>query len=251
MIVIAVDDESWALNELKDMLNDLPEISEVAAFYNSSDALAWAQENPFDAAFLDINMRGMGGLELGRRLREINHKCGLVFCTGYGEYMPEAFDIHANGYLMKPILLEKLQREIAYIESLRHSEYQSKTLLTIKCAGGFEVYDKNGSLVEFKRSKAKELLALLVHRHGMSITSKEICALFWEDDGELDQKNMTYLWKLFSDLNKTLSKIGADNVLRRTSSGHFIDMELVDCQDADRQAADYMSGYAWAQELLS
>ena len=56
------------------------DIDTVEAFSTCSAELAYATENPIDMAFLDINMRGMGGLALAEKIIEIHPDCKIVFC---------------------------------------------------------------------------------------------------------------------------------------------------------------------------
>ena len=69
-----------------------------------------------DVAFLDINMRGIGGLGLAEKLLELQPRCKIVFCTGYQEYAVSAFQLHVSGYLMKPITADAVQKEIDHIK---------------------------------------------------------------------------------------------------------------------------------------
>ncbi len=57
----------------------------------------------FDIAFLDVEMDGMTGIELARRLHEINKDCLVFFITNYSVYLDSAFDVNAIRYLTKPI----------------------------------------------------------------------------------------------------------------------------------------------------
>lgn len=189
MIAIAVDDESWALKTLGKAVAASDEITEVNSFSSCAATIEWAQSNNFDIAFLDVNMRGMGGIELAKKLREINENCFIIFCTGYQEYAIEAFRLHADGYLLKPVSADNVQEELTHLLK-KHS---SKATVTFRCFGGFEALDSQGNPISFKRGKTKELLALLVDRQGMGITSKEICAYMWEDDSTDDKKNLQYL----------------------------------------------------------
>ena len=62
MRAIAVDDEIYMLETLQEAITASSDIETVTAFSACSAALAYAMENPVDIAFLDINMRGIGGL---------------------------------------------------------------------------------------------------------------------------------------------------------------------------------------------
>ena len=64
MIAIAVDDEALMLGALVKAVGASPDIREVIKFSSCEDALAYVKEKHVDIAFLDINMRGMGGLAL-------------------------------------------------------------------------------------------------------------------------------------------------------------------------------------------
>ena len=103
MIAITVDDERPMLNALTEIVKASPDIDEVYDFSACSAALEWIESNSADVAFLDINMRGMGGLALAEKITEIQTDCKIVFCTGYEEYALDAIQLRCSGYLMKPI----------------------------------------------------------------------------------------------------------------------------------------------------
>ena len=112
MIAIAVDDEALMLRALVRAITASPDIREVFSFSDCEKALDYVNENEVSVAFLDINMRGMGGLTLAERILNLRPDCKIVFCTGYEEYAIPAFKLHASGYLMKPISAEDVQEEI-------------------------------------------------------------------------------------------------------------------------------------------
>ena len=252
MKAIAVDDELYMLEALEEAVSASSDIEQVEAFSTCSAALAYATENPIDIAFLDINMRGIGGLGLAEKLIALQPRCKIVFCTGYQEYAVSAFQLHVSGYLMKPITAEAVQKEIDHIKGVKASE----KLLTIKCFGNFEVlYD--GKSLPFKRKKAKELLAVLVDRHGAGITAKQICAILFPDDTD-DTKNAAYLRQLILDLKNTLKMIGAEDVLRHESPYYRIDPNLVSCDyfrylDVGKPTfyGEYMTQYSWAESTCA
>ena len=83
MKAIAVDDEIYMLETLQEAVNASLDIELTEAFSSCSAALAYATENPIDVAFLDINMRGIGGLGLAQKIMELQPRCKIIFCT-YG-----------------------------------------------------------------------------------------------------------------------------------------------------------------------
>lgn len=252
MIAIAVDDERPMLNALVNAVRSSQDIGEVHEFSSCTEALEWVNANVLDIAFLDISMRGMGGLALAERILEKKPECKIVFCTGYSEYAVEAFRIHVSGYLMKPITAEDVQREINHIKK----EKASEALLSVRCFGDFEVYAK-GEPLSFKRPKAKELLAYLVDRNGAGVTSNQICTILWEDNFD-DKKNRNYMYQLFNDLRVTLKNINAEEVLIKNNNTYSLDMKKIDCDynsylkvGRPEFRGEYMRQYSWAEETCA
>ena len=248
MIAIAVDDEILMLGALAAAIKASPDISEVSQFSNCDEALDFVKENAIDIAFLDINMRGMGGLALAEKIIANCPDCKIVFCTGYEEYAIPAFKIHASGYLMKPVSAKDVQVEIDNIKGIRQREKP----LTVKCFGTFEVYAK-GEKLTFKRSKTKELYAFLVDRKGAGVTVAEIGVALWESYDE--QKNHNYIHQLFRDLRQTLEAIGMEEIFERNNYLYSVNIEKIDCDyysylknGKPEFIGEYMSQYSWAEE---
>ena len=248
MIAIAVDDEILMLGALVSAIKASDDIADVYQFSDCDEALNFVRGNSVDIAFLDINMRGMGGLTLAEKIIDACPDCKIVFCTGYEEYAIPAFKLHASGYLLKPVSAEDVQVEINNIKGLR----KNQLLLEVKCFGNFEVlYD--GEILPFKRKKAKELLAVLVDRNGAGMTAKQICAILFPDDTD-DIKNAAYLRQLVLDLRNTLKTIRAEDVLQHDTPYYRIDTNLVRCDylsfletGKPEFHGEYMTQYSWAE----
>ena len=80
------------------------------AEYLSSLVREWAEEREEELTllFLDVEMPGMDGVELAKRVREGNREVKIIFVTGYSDYILEGYDVAALHYLMKPVAKEKL-----------------------------------------------------------------------------------------------------------------------------------------------
>ena len=252
MIAIAVDDEALMLGALTAAIEASNDITSVAKFSDCEAALEYIRSNPIDIAFLDINMRGMGGLALAEKIVSARPACKIVFCTGYEEYAIPAFKIHASGYLMKPISAEDVQGEIDNIKGVRAQE----KLLTVKCFGDFEVYAKNEKVV-FKRLKSKELFAFLIDRKGAGMTARQICAVLFPDDTD-DTKNSSYLRQLVMDLKNTLKAVGAESVLCHETPCYRVDTSLIKCDyisyletGKPEFHGEYMTQYSWAEDTCA
>jgi two-component SAPR family response regulator len=252
MIAIAVDDEALMLGALVAAIEASPDVTSVARFSDCEEALGFVKDHPTDVAFLDINMRGMGGLALAEKIIAARPNCKIVFCTGYEEYAIPAFKLHASGYLMKPISAEDVQGEIDNIKGVR----QKEKLLRVSCFGNFEVYVKEEKLV-FKRLKTKELFAFLIDRRGAGMTAKQICAVLFQDDTD-DAKNAVYVRQLFMDLKNTLKSVGAEAVLCHETPCYRVDTGLIKCDyisyletGKPEFRGEYMTQYGWAEETCA
>ena len=252
MIAIAVDDETLMLGALVAAVEASNDIRSVAKFSDCEEALEYVKNNPTDIAFLDINMRGMGGLALAEKIIAARPGCKIVFCTGYEEYAIPAFKLHASGYLMKPISAEDVQGEINNIIGIKNKEKP----LTVKCFGNFEVY-VNDQKLTFKRLKTKELFAFLVDRNGAGMTAKQICAVLFPDDMD-DNKNSAYLRQLVLDLKNTLKAVGAESVLCHETPCYRVDTSLIKCDyisylenGKPEFHGEYMTQYSWAEETCA
>lgn len=249
MIAIAVDDEYPMLQALAEAVEVSPDIRQLYTFHSCSSALIWLESNAADVAFLDISMRGMGGLALAEKIGQLQPSCKIVFCTGYEQYALDAIHLRCSGYLIKPITAQAVQKELDHIKK----QPMTAKKLTVKCFGSFEVLH-NGQSLTFKRTKAKELLAVLIDRNGAGMTGKQICAVLWPEDSD-DIKNMDYFRHLMQDLRNTLDAVGAGSVLCQEGYQYRIDPSQISCDyhsylqyGSPAFYGEYMTQYSWAED---
>jgi two-component system LytT family response regulator/two-component system response regulator LytT len=113
LTAILVDDEALAREELKWLLNDFPEIEILATADNGLEALELIEQIEPDIVFLDIQMPGLDGMNLVRKLREKGIPLPyFVFSTAYEQYAVEAFRLEAMDYVLKPVDKARLAETI-------------------------------------------------------------------------------------------------------------------------------------------
>ena len=125
--VVVVDDEQLAREELCYQLEQLAGIEIVAQASNGIEALGAVERHEPDLVFLDIQMPGLGGFEVARRLLEHEDEApALVFVTAFDQHAIEAFEVNAVDYLLKPVesgrLEQALQRARRRVEAERHGQ---------------------------------------------------------------------------------------------------------------------------------
>ncbi len=247
MHIIVVDDEGLLLQSMMRHVSKVAPSAEVVGFQYSIKAWEYAQEHAIDVAFVDISMPGMDGLELGKKLLEIQPELNLIYCTAYDEYISKAFrEVRCNGYIVKPASEEAISEELKHLRMPIHRE--EKKRIRIRCFGRFEVY-LDGKPMEFESVRTKELLAYLVNNYGGVCSNQEIEAVLWDDDDRHD----SYFKKLRKDLLDTLKREGCDNIIWRQRGGIGINPEHVDCDyyewkktNSGKYPGDFMTQYDWA-----
>ena len=201
-------------------------------------------------------MRGMNGVEVAKRLKEINPKMNIIFVTGFSDYKGDAMDMKASGYIMKTVTDEEVKAEL---EDLRYTIIQHRNeLLRVQCFGNFDVFTPDGAHVRFERSKAKEVFAYLVHKQGSSCTTREIFAAIFEDEPyekKLQNLLQTYIYAMI----KSLKAVGAEDAVVRSYNALAVNPDVLDCdyyrfKELDAGAVnayqnEYMSQYYWADFL--
>ncbi|MEE4379213.1 MAG: LytTR family DNA-binding domain-containing protein [Candidatus Competibacteraceae bacterium] len=113
MKVLIVDDEKPARERLHSLIDELPgDYENCGEAGNGVEALQLAETQQPDIVLLDIRMPGMDGLEAARHLATMGKPPAIIFVTAYSDYALEAFEVHAVGYLLKPIRKERLQQAL-------------------------------------------------------------------------------------------------------------------------------------------
>ena len=247
MKILAVDDEKIALQGLLTSIQRAAPLAEIHGFRHTGEAIAHMESDPCDVVFLDIEMKGMSGVEVAKKLKAINPDVNIIFATGFGSYREEAFDLHASGYLTKPITEESVKWEL---ENLRRPVISQKPL-RILTFGNFEVLC-NGAPLKFKYQKTKEMLAYLVDRKGAMCSTEEIIAILFDDD---DHK--AYYQRIRADLLTTFAGINCDKCIMHQKGRLGLAVQEIDCDYYDYlngkisltklYHGEYMAQYSFAE----
>ena len=129
MKILIVDDEELARARLQRMLTTL-EYKEIQEAQNTEEAIELSKKEKFDLVFLDINMPGSSGLEVGYELKYINPDINIIFQTAYEEHALKAFDIGAVAYLVKPYSIEQLKDSLSRVTITKKEEAKDLRILS-------------------------------------------------------------------------------------------------------------------------
>jgi len=90
----------------------------VATFQSAEEFLFEYEDRQFDILLLDIEMPGMDGMTLARKIRQTDEGLQIIFVTGYDKYIGDGYDVAAFHYLIKPLKKEKLFEVISKASQL-------------------------------------------------------------------------------------------------------------------------------------
>ena len=112
---VLVDDEQLARDELEYLLGEIGGVQVVGQAGNGLEALATVERVRPDVVFLDVQMPGLTGFEVARRMLEQGAPGTpphIIFVTAYDQHAIEAFEVNAVDYLLKPVDPGRLQTSV-------------------------------------------------------------------------------------------------------------------------------------------
>ena len=254
MLIFAIDDEPMALLVLHNAIAEAVPEATIMDYDMGTAALEAIRKKDLrpDVVFSDIKMPQLDGLALAAQVRSASPETKFVFVTAYSEYAFDAIQVRTSGYVMKPVDADAIRKEMENIAPLRADMPGG---LWVRCFGTFEVFWNRKPLL-FARKQTKELFAYLIDREGAVCSAEAVIIEMWE--GEMDMAaGKDRVRHLVSDLRKTLSSIGMEELLVRRSGHLAILRDKVDCDyyrmlDGDMAfvntfTGEYMTQYSWAE----
>lgn len=116
---VIVDDERPARDELAFLLKAIPEINLVAQGKNGLEALALIKEHDPDLVFLDVQMPGLDGFGVIKKLVERKLRVPqIVFATAFDNYAIQAFEVNAVDYVLKPVDKARIAKAVSRAKKL-------------------------------------------------------------------------------------------------------------------------------------
>lgn len=106
---IAIDDEPFALELIKEYVSQVPELHLLQTFDDAISGGEFLRSNQVDLLFIDINMPDITGVELVRSLQQ---KPMTIFTTAYKKFAFDGFELDALDYLLKPIDMERFRKAV-------------------------------------------------------------------------------------------------------------------------------------------
>ena len=119
--ILVVDDHQVVREGLRHMLELEADMEVVGEAGDAKEALTQVESLSPEVILMDIKMPGIDGVELTRQLKEKQPSCNIIMLTLYDEYLTEAIEAGAVGYLLKDVKREELTRAIRAVHEGRSS----------------------------------------------------------------------------------------------------------------------------------
>lgn len=226
-------------------VKNMHDVESLHLFKTGQEALNWARHHEVTAAFLDMEMASMHGLQLARELHAINENINVVFVTAFSNFALEAFAADAVGYILKPYTREEVRKELRKVARYNPLAEQLVSITTIP----FFAVHIDGVELRIPNSKCKEMLAFFVDRGGVAASAGDIIACLWPDRPK-DESTGTLLRVTYNRLLHLLEEAGIGYILESRNRQRWLVKERVDCDLYRILAGDMNAGKGYAGEYL-
>jgi two-component system, LytTR family, response regulator len=172
--VVIVDDEQLARDELSYLLRDLEDIDVIGQGKNGLEAVSLIKENSPDLVFLDVQMPGLDGFGVIKKLLEKKIPLpGIVFTTAFDQYAVKAFEVSALDYVLKPYDRKRIEQAVEKARKARELEAAPASEKDSKL-------DNLVKLLEQQKPQTNKIL-LKANNRLFLVDQKEICFASIED----------------------------------------------------------------------
>ena len=177
---VLVDDEQLARDELGYLLGQIGGVEVLGQAGNGIEALTTIERLQPDVVFLDVQMPGLTGFEVARRMVDARASSHIIFVTAYDQHAIEAFEVNAVDYLLKPV--DQARLEVA-VERARRRVDTDRT--AVHAAGAPSISDQLEKIVQLvaERQSRRERLAVKVGERFMLVQAEEIVYASLADEG--------------------------------------------------------------------
>ncbi len=215
---IVVDDEQLARDELCYQLQQMAEVEVVAQAGNGLEALTAIERTEPDLVFLDVQMPGLTGFEVARRLLEDEQAPAVVFVTAFDQHAIEAFEVNAVDYLLKPVDSARLEQAIQ----------RARKRLTSDRSGGAPLNDQLERFVKMMagRQSRREQVAVKVGERFLLVQADEIIYASLSDESiniVTGQVSGTSNYRTLDDLQARLDP----DVFWRVHRSHLVNINKI------------------------
>jgi two-component system LytT family response regulator/two-component system response regulator LytT len=177
---VLVDDEQLARDELGFLLGQTGGVTVIGQAVNGVDALTTIDRLRPDVVFLDVQMPGLTGFEVARRMIDAESPSHIIFVTAYDQHAIEAFEVNAVDYILKPV--DPVRLEVAVQRARRLIAFERAPDIAAGAAGVTTAQLEKIVELVAERKSHRERLALKVGERFLLVQAEDIVYASLADD---------------------------------------------------------------------
>ena len=171
--VLVVDDEQLARQRLESMIDSIDGYEVCGMASQGEEALELCRQLQPDIALLDIRMPVLDGMQTAEIMAKEDFRTKVIFTTAYDEYAIDAFEVAAQGYLLKPINKEKLEKVLMSVAAKAGFLADGRSHLSASSRGNIELIPLDNVRV----LQAEHKYVTVYHTQGESILDESLKSL--------------------------------------------------------------------------
>ena len=223
---VLVDDEQLAREELGYLLGQLGGVAVIGEADNGPAAVETVDRLQPDVVFLDVQMPGLTGIEVARRLLDLEAGAQIVFVTAYDQRAIEAFEVNAVDYLLKPVDPARLETALQRARRRITAERQAGTgEASASSAIAPDQFEKLLQMVSERQSR-RERLAVKVDDRLLLVQAEDIVHASVVDETIIvvtDQYSGTSNYRTLDELQARLDP----SIFWRVHRSHLVNINKI------------------------
>ncbi len=110
MKILVADDQQRIVEDIIFELEDLLPGAKMIGTSEPENIIPLCEKEKFDVVFIDIEMPGANGIDIAKKLLEMNNRLNVIYITGYDKYALDSYETVASAFLLKPINTGKIRK---------------------------------------------------------------------------------------------------------------------------------------------
>ena len=191
---LIIDDDAGMRAVLRKIIDSMEEAEFIGEATNGAEGVRLCLELKPDIVFVDVEMPVMTGIEAAKGIIETLPNTRLIFCTAHSAYMPNAFELYAADYLIKPFKTDRVRQTIRriYKENAKRKIIPAKTIM-LKNRDGMTFLPVSDILLVYRENRVTNIVT-----SDTTHTTSESLGEIWKklDGGDFFKSHRAYIIKI-------------------------------------------------------
>jgi len=192
--VFIADDDAGMRLVLRKIIDSMDGFIMAGEATDGEEAVRRSAELKPDVIFLDVKMPGLTGDEAAKRISKLLPDTAIIFVTAHSEYMPDAFEVYAFDYLLKPFKIDRVRQTLRRLQKKRiQSKTATPSAIMIKNKESMVIIPTQDILMVYRESRSTYIIT-----RDEAYTTSEGLNVLWQklDNGSFFRCHRAYIVNL-------------------------------------------------------